>query len=469
MKKILLIAVALFLIVRYGFGTIINVPGQHPTITQAINASFNGDTILVEPGTYYENINFKGKRVVLTSRFYINEDLSYITNTIINGSNPIQPDSASCVIFSSGEDSNTVIQGFTLTGGTGTKWNDIHAAGVYREGGGILIELSSPTVRFNIIKSNSATNSYGVVSAGGGGIRIGDGNPKILNNIIAYNTGKYGAGIVLNYTGCLIKNNIIAYNTGSVQYNGGAAIWSYNNLASTPKIIENNTIIHNQAAVGTSGILCWSTSMILRNNIIWGNTGTATQVLSTGGNITATYNDIQGGYSGMGNINVEPQFADSNYILSGSSPCIDSGDSLSVYNDPPNPNNPLLAKYPSRGTVRNDMGAYGGPLSSLITNSLVIGIKQTGNGTPSKFSLMQNYPNPFNPVTKIKYEIPEDSFVKLCVFDVSGKTIMTLFDGYQKMGIYEATLHSNNLTSGAYFYSLSAGEVKLTKTMILLK
>jgi hypothetical protein len=137
--------------------------------------------VLVEAGTYYENINFRGKQIVLTSRFYITHDPATIWATVINGSTPSQPDSASCVIFNSHEDSTTVLQGFTITGGTGTKWQDENGPGRYREGGGILIALSSPVIQFNIIH-NRVNDLTGVVGTGGG-IERG-GHQRIYNNIM---------------------------------------------------------------------------------------------------------------------------------------------------------------------------------------------------------------------------------------------------------------------------------------------
>ena len=175
----LLVAVAFAFNVQ---ATILTVPGSFSTIQSAINASLHGDTIAVSPGTWHENINFRGKKVMVTSLYYLNSDTSYILSTIINGSTPVHPDTASCVIFNSGEDSTAILQGFTITGGHGTKWLDIHGAGIYREGGGILIELCSPTIRHNLITHNFATDITGVTSAGGGGIRIGDGNPGIYGN-----------------------------------------------------------------------------------------------------------------------------------------------------------------------------------------------------------------------------------------------------------------------------------------------
>ena len=105
--------------------SVLSVPANYSTIQSAINASINGDTIVVSTGTYFENINFRGKNITLTSLYYLNLDTSYISSTIINGSIPVNSDTASCVIFNSGEDSTAVLQGFTITG---RKFNQNSAA-----------------------------------------------------------------------------------------------------------------------------------------------------------------------------------------------------------------------------------------------------------------------------------------------------------------------------------------------------
>jgi len=452
--------------------TIRNVPGSYSTIQSAINSSVNGDTVLVEPGTFFENINFRGKKIVVTSRFYLGGNLSFIQSTIINGSTPVNPDSASCVRFHNGEDSTTVLQGFTITGGGGTRWTDEHGAGIYREGGGILIAFCSPIIKNNIITNNEAINLSGVSGAGGGGLRIGDSNPKILNNIIMNNKGLYGAGIVLNYTGVLIKNNLICFNSQSSTYQAGASIWANNVKASTTRIIENNTIIHNSSTNGTAGILSnYYSNLILRNNIVWGNTSPGgTQIFATGGGIvTVSYCDVQEGYTGTGNLSTYPQFADTNYILASGSPCIDAGDSSSVYNDPADSVNPGLAKFPAKGTRRSDIGAYGGPGSFLLSNNMVIGVHNINSNLPEGFILYQNYPNPFNPTTIIKYQISNNSFVSLRIFDILGKEITTLINENLKAGSYEISFNGIGLASGIYFYKLTAGDYIDKKMMMLVK
>lgn len=447
-----------------------NVPAQYSTIQAAINAAVNGDTVLVAPGTYLENINFRGKNIVVTSNYFLTNDPQIINSTVINGSTPVHTDTASCVIIANYEDSTTVLQGFTITGGTGTLWDDEHASGNrYREGGGILIQYSKPIIQNNIIRNNFATNlAGGAVGAGGGGIRMGDSNPTVINNIIMQNQGRYGPGIVMNYSGGTFKNNIICLNSGGQNYGGGGAFWILSNSPAGPRIIENNTIINNTTISGCGGLTIQGSTVSLKNNIIRGNTSTNSNQIDYSGAVTVSYCNIQGGFPGTGNLNVDPLFADTNYILQNSSPCIDKGDSGTVYNDIPDPVNPLNAKYPSKGTLRNDIGAYGGPLAALLTNQL-IGVQIYSAEIPQRYRLYQNYPNPFNPVTKIKFDLPKSGFVKLIVYDILGKQVSIIVNEHLSSGSYTADLNASVLSSGIYFYTLQSGDFITTKKMILTK
>ena len=449
---------------------IINVPGDYSTIQSAINASSNGDTVLVEPNTYFENINFRGKNIVLTSRFYMSNDPADIWATVINGSTPSQPDSASCVMFNNHEDSTAVLQGFTLTGGTGTKWQDEHGAGRYREGGGILIQYSAPIIQFNIIHDNRVTDITGVTSTGGGGMRIGDSYPGIYNNVIMNNTSRYGAGVVLNYTGGELKNNVICINYGSFQYGAGSGIW-LNGSFTRPITVTNNTIVSNSATGSTPGIYGFgAVQAAFLNNIVWGNSSPS-NIQIAGGSFSVKYCDVQGGYSGAGNIDTLPMFADSNYYLSPGSPCIDKGDSSTIYNDIEDPNNSGYALYPAMGTIRNDIGAYGGPFAEILSN-ILIGITQQGTSIPGSFILYQNYPNPFNPATKIRFNIPAvngSGPVKLTVYDILGREAAILVNGELSPGTYEVVWNASGYSSGVYFYTLKTENFSETGKMVLTK
>jgi len=88
---------------------------------------------------------------------------------------------------------------------------------------------------------------------------------------------------------------------------------------------------------------------------------------------------------------------------------------------------------------------------------------------PNVFTLGQNYPNPFNPATKIKYSIPELSFVTIKVYDVLGSEVSLLINEEKSIGTYEITWSAEQLPSGVYFYKLQSGSFVETKKMVLIK
>ncbi|TVR12852.1 MAG: T9SS C-terminal target domain-containing protein [Balneolaceae bacterium] len=92
-----------------------------------------------------------------------------------------------------------------------------------------------------------------------------------------------------------------------------------------------------------------------------------------------------------------------------------------------------------------------------------------GTGLPSDFALAQNYPNPFNPATTIQYELPQDTEVRLDVFSIEGRQISTLVNNRQPAGTHNVSFDASNLASGIYIYRLQAGQLVLTRKMVLLK
>ncbi|MCU0373253.1 MAG: T9SS type A sorting domain-containing protein, partial [Ignavibacteria bacterium] len=104
----------------------------------------------------------------------------------------------------------------------------------------------------------------------------------------------------------------------------------------------------------------------------------------------------------------------------------------------------------------------------------ILGVSSQSVEIPGKYNLYQNYPNPFNAMTKLKYDVlanvnRQSSNIKLAVFDVTGREIAVLVNANLQPGTYEYTFDGTNLTSGLYFYKLTAGEFSETKKMILLK
>ena len=99
----------------------------------------------------------------------------------------------------------------------------------------------------------------------------------------------------------------------------------------------------------------------------------------------------------------------------------------------------------------------------------LVGIKPQNGTVPTSFNLYQNFPNPFNPTTVIQYDIPKASFVTLTVYDMSGKVIGTLVNEQKQAGTYQVSYNASSLSSGVYFYKITAGSFVSTKKMILVK
>lgn len=108
-------------------------------------------------------------------------------------------------------------------------------------------------------------------------------------------------------------------------------------------------------------------------------------------------------------------------------------------------------------------------VDNVLFHTGVSSVEEIGNVVPQEFSLEQNYPNPFNPSTKIKFNLPEANNVKLAIYNALGQEVATLVNNYMSAGSYEFNFDASNLTSGIYFYSVSAGRYSSIKKMMLVK
>lgn len=167
-------------------------------------------------------------------------------------------------------------------------------------------------------------------------------------------------------------------------------------------------------------------------------------------------NDIPPGFPN--NIQGNPLFINSNYNIPDSfkikvnSICKDSGI----------PINGIILDYWLAGrdnTPSIGFHEFGG----------IAGINLINNVIPEKYLLLQNYPNPFNPQTNIRFSIPDKSFIRLSIFDITGKLIDVILERYISAGNYEVLWNAENFPSGVYFYKLETDIFKETKKMILIK
>ena len=111
---------------------------------------------------------------------------------------------------------------------------------------------------------------------------------------------------------------------------------------------------------------------------------------------------------------------------------------------------------------------YDNEVLSRSTKEIVI------DNIPEAYALGQNYPNPFNPVTVIEYELPDDAYMNLAIYDVLGRKIRTLVSGMQPPGYAEVRWNGtdargNKVGSGIYFYRIETGKFSKTHKMVLMK
>jgi len=276
----------IFLVFSFSWATIISVPSDQPTIQLGIDASSDGDTVLVQPDIYYENINFNGHNITLGSLFIMTGDTSYISQTVIDGSQ-----NGTVVIFESGESSFSRITGFMIVNGSGTFFEEyIDIPGYwhsYMAGGAILCNNSSPIISYCNLSFNSTDRGGGVhcrestaeilycsihsnTADTGGGIN-GDNSYLFINcNLIEDNIGYLGGGIYLSSsleTGSLIHGNVI--NNNYADHGAGICIdWLNINFTISENIIASNT-----ADMGGGGIYCVDSSPKIIGNLIVYNEG----------------------------------------------------------------------------------------------------------------------------------------------------------------------------------------------------
>jgi parallel beta helix pectate lyase-like protein/polymorphic membrane protein len=203
--------------------------GDAPTLQAGIDSAGDGDVVLVRPGTYYENINLRGKAIELRSA-------SGPEATILDGS---QGDN-SVITCDSGETNATLISGFTITGGQGWEW-----ALNNRAGGAFHLQNSCPCVEANVIKNNSAIGMYGS-SSRGGAITLGGPHPCnviVRNNVFEDNVARANGGAINIEGPCVIENNVFQ-NNKTVAGDGGAIY----DLTGVPVLIHSNLFLQNEAA-----------------------------------------------------------------------------------------------------------------------------------------------------------------------------------------------------------------------------
>jgi len=360
-----------------------SVAAPFATIQHGIDMANHGDTVLVHPGTYQENINFAGKNITVGSLFITSGDKNYITGTVIDGSR-----NGHVVTFESGEGNTAQLSGFTLTNGYAHGDPGTAAAGgggircsysspslahlrvtdneALAWGGGLFFDHCSPTLRELVVTNNRAGDD-------GGGILYAYSHADLENIVLSSNSSRNGgAGIFFYWTDGFLRNALIADNVDTAQQQnrgGGGAMFD----GGSP-IFVNVTVVGNRTTGGGGGLnVSYMSQPMLVNSIVWGNTPEQVYFDPNWGGqaITIEYSDIQGGEAGIvtngrgpvnwgaGNLDADPAFVGAglgDYHLGDSSPCIGAGKAAGA------PGTDIEGNPRPRPAGSNpDMGAYENP------------------------------------------------------------------------------------------------------------
>lgn len=364
----------------------------------------------------------------------------YSSNSQMDGSNTITHNNIRDNIACTGGGICSYVRNYDtisnniITGNMATGQGNVGSFIWRNRGGGIsLYHTFFGTVSNNEIADNYARDN-------GGGIHMWQNHAvyeaHVDSNVIIGNISQIGGGICAEdwLDNGFITCNLVAEN---VAIKGGGISFLTSSMS-----LAGNTIAYNIASTNGGGLHGYSTSQYLvevMNTICWGN---GSEIWNESGiQFGVTYCDVEGGFTGVGNINCDPTFCypdTGNYFLIDTSCCVGAG----------------------QGGV--DIGAYGIGCESL-------GIYSRVDVLPAKYSLSPNYPNPFNPTTTIGYCLPVTSFVKLSVYNILGHEVETLVNQEQPAGNYRVIWNADNMTSGLYFYRVQAGEYVETRKMVLLR
>ena len=212
----------------------------------------------------------------------------------------------------------------------------------------------------------------------------------------------------------------------------------------------------------------YTDSIYILNSIVWGNSRQpiGASVLS----LVVAYSDIQDGVDSIlaapqaihwldGNIDEDPQFVnpgEGDYHLTEDSPCIDASTAFFVWEGD------TLVNMSEDQYIGNapDMGAFEFDYQGIDPEDIA---------RPTEYVLMNVYPNPFNSATTISYTLPMAIQLSMQLYDLSGRRVITLFDGYQQAGCHSTTLTATDLPSGLYFVRLVASEQTFTRKIMLIK
>ena len=296
---------------------------------------------------------------------------------------------------------------------------------------------------------------------GGGGVKCTAGSIHLEDLVISGNQAAYGSGIIGTVQSQITADHLLIYNNSNAQGLPGIAGLYFRDASDIT--LNHCTIVNDFPSATNSGNsikIIGETSLSLNNTVLWNlSSGNVLESFNGWGEdtINVSFSNIEGGIDsisqtegesiinwGVGNIDANPLFCNSDssdFTLAENSPCLGIGE------------------------YDTNIGAFDEGCDALSIDR---------NHIPWQFALHQNYPNPFNPTTILRYDLPEQSHVKIIIYDLMGRVVSNLVNSQQNAGYKSIQWNASNnagqpVSAGLYLYTIQAGDFRQVRKMVLLK
>ena len=442
------------------------------TIQRAIDACVDGDTVRLNPGEYYEHLQFLSKEIVIESRAYEANNPNLIDETILSAVSGNR-----CLTLVGNDATDVTIRGLTLTGGQADLGGGVFISSSSptisdlkiennsaASGGGLYIEYANPMIQNVALLNNGANKGGGVyllesdahfigmnvinnVSYWGGGFYLDQSHPTIDSTLIAFNQGFIeGGGLYLDQSNPSITYTILNQNIG---IDAGGALYCQ---ASSPNM-NHNTFFHNESGFGKTAVIS-NSALTLENSIVWDSEVSQFYFTAQGGlnHLAISYSNIYGGESSIipngngmvtwenSNISSSPFFCNPNeedFHLAALSPSLTSADN---------------------GSFMGAMG-YGCETALNIGNNLF----------PLTSSIQRIFPNPFNPVTTIQFELDQNQNISMTIYNLNGQIVQEWEPAQYKQGNHSVKWNATSFPSGMYVIRIEGDTFSDSRKMVLIK